>query len=113
MQTSASTTYFNYRENYFKWWIKVEGLNHTEIRHLAEKIGEQPEHQAETDKLAEFSVPSWLVSESLMEKDTILILFTIFLKKSLVFLCTLLHIQADMMQTLNVNICLVGRTAEK
>ena len=40
----------------------MEGLNHTEIRHLAEKIGEQPEHQTETDKLAEFSVPSWLVS---------------------------------------------------
>ena len=50
-----------FRENYFKWWIKVEGLNHSEIRHLAEKIGEQPEHQADTEKLAEFSVPSWLV----------------------------------------------------
>ena len=51
------------RENYFKWWIKVEGLNHTEIRHLAEKIGEQPEHQVDSEKLAEFSVPSWLVRE--------------------------------------------------
>ena len=40
----------------------MEGLNHSEIRHLAEKIGEQPEHQADTEKLAEFSVPSWLVS---------------------------------------------------
>lgn len=40
----------------------MEGLNHTEIRHLAEKIGEQPEHSStEIDKLAEFSVPSWLV----------------------------------------------------
>lgn len=54
------------KENYFKWWIKVEGLNHTEIRHLAEKIGEQPEsHQIEPDKLAEFSVPSWLVLNGL------------------------------------------------
>ena len=52
---------FLFRENYFKWWIKVEGLNHTEIRHLAEKIGEQPEHQVDSEKLAEFSVPSWLV----------------------------------------------------
>lgn len=62
-KTSIPTIAFNFRENYFKWWIKVEGLNHTEIRHLAEKIGEQPEsHQIEPDKLAEFSVPSWLVS---------------------------------------------------
>ena len=55
---------FLFRENYFKWWIKVEGLNHTEIRHLAEKIGEQPEHQVDSEKLAEFSVPSWLVREA-------------------------------------------------
>ena len=41
----------------------MEGLNHTEIRHLAEKIGEQPEHQVDSEKLAEFSVPSWLVRE--------------------------------------------------
>lgn len=53
------------KENYFKWWIKVEGLNHTEIRHLAEKIGEQPEHQVDSEKLAEFSVPSWLVLNGL------------------------------------------------
>ena len=48
----------------------MEGLNHTEIRHLAEKIGEQPEsHQIEPDKLAEFSVPSWLVSYQFFLSD--------------------------------------------
>ena len=48
----------------------MEGLNHSEIRHLTEKIGEQPEHQADTEKLAEFSVPSWLVSSRVESKIT-------------------------------------------
>ena len=43
----------------------MEGLNHTEVRHLTEKIGEQPEHQTEMEKLAEFSVPSWIVLNGL------------------------------------------------
>jgi len=62
---SSRMPYVLVKENYFKWWIKVEGLNHTEVRHLAEKIGEQPEHQTEIEKLAEFSVPSWLVLNGL------------------------------------------------
>ena len=33
------------------------------MRHLAEKIGEQPEQQSEADQSAEFSIPSWMVSE--------------------------------------------------
>ena len=49
------------RENFLKWWIKVEGLGHSEVRHLAEKIGEQPEQHSEADKSAEFSIPSWMV----------------------------------------------------
>ena len=55
-------TYNNYcRENFLKWWIRVEGLGHSEVRHLAEKIGEQPEQHSEADKSAEFSIPSWMV----------------------------------------------------
>ena len=49
------------RENFLKWWIKVEGLVHSDVRHLAEKIGEQPEQQSEADKSVEFSIPSWMV----------------------------------------------------
>ena len=33
------------------------------MRHLAEKIGEQPEQQSEAEKSVEFSIPSWMVSE--------------------------------------------------
>ena len=51
----------NFRENYLKWWIKVEGLTHGEVRHISEKIGEQPEQQNEEEKTAEFSIPSWMV----------------------------------------------------
>ena len=53
------------RENYFKWWVKVEGLNHADMRHLAEKIGEQPEQICDREKTAEFSIPSWMVSNSI------------------------------------------------
>lgn len=53
------------RENYFKWWVKVEGLNHAELRHLTEKIGEQPEKQNELEKTAEFSIPTWMVLNGL------------------------------------------------
>ena len=49
------------KENFLKWWIKVEGLAHGEVRHLSEKIGEQPEQQSEGEKSAEFSIPSWMV----------------------------------------------------
>jgi len=53
------------KENFLKWWIKVEGLVHSDVRHLAEKIGEQPEQQSEADKTAEFSIPSWMVLNGL------------------------------------------------
>ena len=39
----------------------MEGLVHSDARHLAEKIGEQPEQQSEADQSAEFSIPSWMV----------------------------------------------------
>ena len=52
----------NFRENYFKWWVKVEGLTHADLRHLTEKVGEQPEKQNELEKTAEFRVPSSMVS---------------------------------------------------
>ena len=41
--------------------MKVEGLTHGEVRHLSEKIGEQPEEQSDEEKTAEFSTPSWMV----------------------------------------------------
>ena len=50
------------RENLLKWWIKVEGITHVDVRHLSEKIGEQPEQQNDAEKTAEFSIPSWMVS---------------------------------------------------
>ena len=46
-----------------KWWIKVEGITHADVRQLSEKIGEQPEQQSDTEKSAEFSIPSWMVSK--------------------------------------------------
>ena len=39
----------------------MEGLVHSDVRHLAEKIGEQPEQQSEAEKSVEFSIPSWMV----------------------------------------------------
>ena len=45
--------------------MKVEGLSHAELRHLTEKIGEQPEKQSEVEKIAEFSIPTWMVSWSI------------------------------------------------
>lgn len=53
------------KENFLKWCIKVEGLVHTDVRHLAEKIGEQPEQHCEAEKSAEFSIPSWMVLNGL------------------------------------------------
>ena len=40
---------------------------------MAEKIGEQPEHQVDSEKLAEFSVPSWLVRDVVVFTDTLVI----------------------------------------
>ena len=47
-------------------WVTVEGLSHLDVRHLAEKIGEQPEQQSERDKTAEFSIPTWMVCIEMM-----------------------------------------------
>jgi len=57
--------YLIVKENYVQWWVKVEGLPHQEVRQLAEKVGEQPELLTETDRLAEFSLPSWTVLNGL------------------------------------------------
>ena len=59
----AAMPYLIVKENYVQWWVKVEGLPHQEVRQLAEKVGEQPELLTETDRLAEFSLPSWTVSD--------------------------------------------------
>jgi hypothetical protein len=56
-----------------KWWIKVEGIMHADVRQLSEKIGEQPEQQSETEKSAEFSIPSWMVSTWIEILDCIII----------------------------------------
>lgn len=61
----ARMPYVFVRENYFKWWVTVEGLTHLDVRHLAEKIGEQPEQQSEREKTAEFSIPTWMVLNGL------------------------------------------------
>jgi len=49
------------KENFLKWWIRVEGIGHGDARHLSEKIGEQPEEHCEDEKAVEFSIPSWMV----------------------------------------------------
>ena len=43
-------------------WVSVHGLNHHEMRLLAEKVSDQPETLDTGDKLVEFSLPSWQVS---------------------------------------------------
>ena len=44
-------------------WVSVHGLNHHEMRLLAEKVSDQPETLDTGDKLVEFSLPSWQVQE--------------------------------------------------
>ena len=41
----------------------MHGLNHHEMRLLAEKVSDQPETLDTGDKLVEFSLPSWQVTE--------------------------------------------------
>jgi len=53
------------RESVFKWWVAVQGLNHTELRLMGERLGEQPEQVSEKEKKAEFTAPSWQVLNSL------------------------------------------------
>ena len=43
----------------------MHGLNHHEMRLLAEKVSDQPETLDTGDKLVEFSLPSWQVINSL------------------------------------------------
>ena len=52
-----------FRESLFHWWVKVEGLTYTELRLLSERLGEQAERQG--DAMAEFSVPTWSLLNSL------------------------------------------------
>lgn len=53
------------RESLYKWWVKIEGLSYTEMRHLTERIGEQAERHSERDMVAEFSIPTWALLNGL------------------------------------------------
>ena len=53
------------RENAIKYWCTVQGLNHNEVRVLAEKVQDQPEVHDDRAKRAEFSLPTWLVLNAL------------------------------------------------
>jgi len=46
-------------------WCSVQGLNHNEVRILAEKVQDQPEHHDDRAKRVEFSLPTWLVLNAL------------------------------------------------
>ena len=49
------------RESACKWWVAVQGLSHTEVRTMSEKVQEQPEFNSDKEKRVEFSVPTWMV----------------------------------------------------
>ena len=71
------------RESLYKFWVKVEGLTYTELRHVSERLGEQAERMrkvvmeclfslmmdvtmfSERETVAEFSVPTWQVLNGL------------------------------------------------
>jgi len=53
------------RENKSKWWNTVVGLNHHEVRLLAEKLSDPPESQSDKDKEVVFSVPTWQILNAL------------------------------------------------
>ena len=53
------------RENAIKYWCTVQGLNHNEVRILAEKVQDQPEHHDDRAKRVEFSLPTWLILNAL------------------------------------------------
>ena len=53
------------RENAIKYWCTVQGLNHNEVRVLAEKVQDQPEHHDDRQKKAEFSLPTWVMLNAL------------------------------------------------
>ena len=39
----------------------MQGLSHTEVRTMSEKVQEQPEFNSDKEKRVEFSVPAWMV----------------------------------------------------
>ncbi|TRY72272.1 hypothetical protein TCAL_03387 [Tigriopus californicus] len=53
------------RENAIKYWCTVQGLSHNEVRVLAEKVQDQPEHHDDRQKRAEFSLPTWIILNAL------------------------------------------------
>ena len=53
------------RENAIKYWCTVQGLNHNEVRILAEKVQDQPEMHDDRAKRVEFSLPTWLALNAL------------------------------------------------
>ena len=52
------------RESYYKWLVRVEGLNYSESRQLTERLGEAGERLADRD-ITEFSLPSWVLLNAL------------------------------------------------
>jgi len=65
VKKSGRMPYVCVRENAVKWWVSVHGLNHHEMRLLAEKVSDQPETLDTGDKLVEFSLPSWQILNAL------------------------------------------------
>jgi len=65
VKKSGRMPYVCVRENAVKWWVSVNGLNHHEMRLLAEKVSDQPETLDTSDKLVEFSLPSWQILNAL------------------------------------------------
>ncbi len=63
--SAGGMPYVFVRENAIKYWCTVQGLSHNEVRVLAEKVQDQPEHQDDRLKRAEFSLPTWLVLNAL------------------------------------------------
>ena len=62
---SGRMPYVFVRENAIKYWCTVQGLSHNEIRVLSEKVQDQPEHQDDRLKRAEFSLPTWMMLNAL------------------------------------------------
>ena len=62
---------FSSNNHFTARWVSVHGLNHHEMRLLAEKVSDQPETLDTGDKLVEFSLPSWQVrvNESTLKKN--------------------------------------------
>jgi len=59
-------SYIIVRETSSNWWVQVEGLNHHEVRVLSDKLNDGPEAQdRERSRVAEFSVPTWQILNSL------------------------------------------------